>query len=44
MNCASVTRTVRIPLHIRYPAVVYTFRTVLAILSIGVVVNVFARI
>lgn len=36
--------TIRIPLYIRYPGVVYTFWTVLVILYIGVVVNVFARI
>lgn len=36
--------TIRIPLYIRYPGIVYTFWTILVILYIGVVVNVFARI
>ncbi|MEU4495584.1 hypothetical protein OG729_38475 [Streptomyces sp. NBC_00210] len=36
--------TIRIPLYIRHPGIVYTFWTILVILYIGVVVNVFARI
>lgn len=36
--------TIRIPLYIRYPGIVYTFWTILVLLYIGVVVNVFARI
>ncbi|RST06914.1 hypothetical protein EF910_07995 [Streptomyces sp. WAC07149] len=36
--------TIRIPLHIRHPGIVYTFWTVLVILYIGTVINVFARI
>lgn len=36
--------TLRIPLYIRYPGIVYTFWTLLVFLYIGVVVNVFARI
>ncbi|WP_333777190.1 hypothetical protein [Streptomyces sp. IBSBF 3136] len=36
--------TIRIPLYIRYPGIVYTFWTILVILYIGVVVNVFVRI
>jgi hypothetical protein len=36
--------TIRIPLYIRHPGIVYTFWTILFILYIGVVVNVFARI
>ncbi|GHB51044.1 hypothetical protein GCM10010347_20960 [Streptomyces cirratus] len=36
--------TIRIPLYIRHPGIVYTFWTILVILYIAVVVNVFARI
>ncbi|MEU9716976.1 hypothetical protein [Streptomyces sp. NPDC047976] len=36
--------TIRIPLHIRYPGTVYTFWTLLVVLYIGIVINVFARI
>ncbi|MBT2369349.1 hypothetical protein J7E88_29635 [Streptomyces sp. ISL-10] len=36
--------TIRIPLYIRHPGIVYTFWTLLVILYIGLVVNVFARI
>ncbi|MFE4629711.1 hypothetical protein [Streptomyces mirabilis] len=36
--------TIRIPLYIRYPGIVYTFWTILVLLYIGLVVNVFARI
>ena len=36
--------TIRIPLYIRHPGIVYTFWTLLVILYIGIVVNVFARI
>ncbi|WP_405977477.1 hypothetical protein [Streptomyces sp. NBC_00158] len=36
--------TIRIPLYIRHPGIIYTFWTILVILYIGIVVNVFARI